>query len=111
MCLSGGGYRAALFHLGALRRLNELGALGRIDTISGVSGGSILAAFLAQNLQPWPSGRVDDFERRIVGRFRDFTTQNIRTLWVLRRLLRPWDSTVAVESLVRRLRATSSSFS
>ena len=25
LCLSGGGYRAALFHLGALRRLNELG--------------------------------------------------------------------------------------
>ena len=34
LCLSGGGYRAALFHLGVLRRLNELGTLGRIDTIS-----------------------------------------------------------------------------
>jgi len=27
LCLSGGGYRAALFHLGGLRRLNELGLL------------------------------------------------------------------------------------
>jgi len=27
LCLSGGGYRAALFHLGALRRLNEFGIL------------------------------------------------------------------------------------
>ena len=45
-CLSGGGFRATLFHLGALRRLNELGLLPRIDTITSVSGGSIMAAFL-----------------------------------------------------------------
>jgi len=42
ICLSGGGYRAALFHLGGLRRLNELGILSSIDTISSVSGGSIM---------------------------------------------------------------------
>src|SRR6266581_394163 len=29
LCLSGGGFRASLFHLGALRRLNELGILAR----------------------------------------------------------------------------------
>ncbi len=48
LCLSGGGYRAALFHLGALRRLNELGVLSRVRTISSVSGGSIAAAFVAR---------------------------------------------------------------
>jgi hypothetical protein len=37
LCLSGGGFRAALFHLGALRRLNELGVLPRIGTHSSVS--------------------------------------------------------------------------
>jgi hypothetical protein len=42
LCLSGGGYRAALFHLGALRRLNEFGMLARLRTISSVSGGSII---------------------------------------------------------------------
>src|SRR5213593_1149029 len=47
LCLSGGGYRASLFHLGALRRLNELGVLSRVDTIASVSGGSILAAQIA----------------------------------------------------------------
>src|SRR5262245_31835308 len=47
LCLSGGGFRAALFHLGAIRRLDELGVLSRLETISSVSGGSILAAFLA----------------------------------------------------------------
>jgi NTE family protein len=46
LCLSGGGYRAMLFHLGALWRLNELGYLIQIDRISSVSGGSITAAML-----------------------------------------------------------------
>ncbi len=48
LALSGGGYRAALFHLGALQRLNEVGLLGRLDRISSVSGGSIVAGVLAQ---------------------------------------------------------------
>jgi NTE family protein len=46
LCLSGGGYRAMLFHVGSLWRLNELGYLPKIDRISSVSGGSITAAFL-----------------------------------------------------------------
>ncbi|PYO41029.1 MAG: hypothetical protein DMD33_15450 [Gemmatimonadetes bacterium] len=40
LCLSGGGFRATLFHLGALRRLNELGVISKPDTISSVSGGA-----------------------------------------------------------------------
>lgn len=51
LCLSGGGYGAALFHSGAVRRLHELDVLDRIDAISSVSGGSIFAAFLAIRLQ------------------------------------------------------------
>jgi NTE family protein len=46
LCLSGGGYRAMLFHLGSLWRLNELGQLPTLDRISSVSGGSIVAAAL-----------------------------------------------------------------
>jgi NTE family protein len=46
LCLSGGGYRAMLFHVGALIRLNEMGQLPRIDKISSVSGGSITAGVL-----------------------------------------------------------------
>ena len=49
LCLSGGGYRAMLFHLGALRRLNELGYLSRLDRVSSVSGGSITSGVLARN--------------------------------------------------------------
>src|SRR6266566_10119491 len=49
LCLSGGGYRAMLFHLGALWRLNELGYLPRLDRVSSVSGGSITAGVLGMN--------------------------------------------------------------
>ncbi|CAN5413279.1 patatin-like phospholipase family protein [soil metagenome] len=48
LCLSGGGYRAMVFHIGALWRLYETGLLGGagISRISAVSGGAITAAFL-----------------------------------------------------------------
>ena len=46
LCLSGGGYRAMLFHLGALCRLNEWGYLPKLARLSSVSGGSITAAVL-----------------------------------------------------------------
>ncbi|MEZ2329725.1 patatin-like phospholipase family protein [Mesorhizobium sp. RCC_202] len=47
LCLSGGGYRAMLFHAGALCRLNEAGLLAKLDMVSSVSGGSIAAGLLA----------------------------------------------------------------
>ncbi|AZO24562.1 patatin-like phospholipase family protein [Mesorhizobium sp. M1E.F.Ca.ET.045.02.1.1] len=47
LCLSGGGYRAMLFHAGVLCRLNEAGLLQKIDMVSSVSGGSIAAGLLA----------------------------------------------------------------
>ena len=46
LCLSGGGYRAMLFHLGALWRLNEAGLLRGLKRVSSVSGGSITAGVL-----------------------------------------------------------------
>jgi|RhiMetdeSRZDD1v2_1073273.scaffolds.fasta_scaffold29272_7 NTE family protein len=46
LCFSGGGYRAMLFHLGALWRLNEWGYLPKLTRISSVSGGSITAGVL-----------------------------------------------------------------
>src|SRR5919109_2564161 len=47
LCLSGGGYRAMLFHLGTLWRLYEIARLRDIRRISSVSGGSITAGILA----------------------------------------------------------------
>ncbi|AFM17720.1 putative esterase of the alpha-beta hydrolase superfamily [Mycolicibacterium chubuense NBB4] len=49
LCLSGGGYRAMVFHLGVLWRLNETGQLTELDRVSSVSGGSITAGVLAKN--------------------------------------------------------------
>ena len=46
LALSGGGYRASLFHIGALWRLNEMGWLSKLNEISSVSGGSITSAYL-----------------------------------------------------------------
>jgi predicted acylesterase/phospholipase RssA len=47
VALSGGGSRAAAFHLGCLRALNDRGLLPRVRVISGVSGGALLAALYA----------------------------------------------------------------
>jgi NTE family protein len=57
LCMSGGGYRAMLFHLGALWRLNELGFLAKLDRVSSVSGGSITAAVLGRH---WGRLQFDD---------------------------------------------------
>lgn len=46
LALSGGGFRAAAFHLGTFRKLQELGLLDKIDLFSCVSGGSIAGAYL-----------------------------------------------------------------
>ena len=47
LCLSGGGYRAMVFHIGVLWRLYEAGLLASVKRISSVSGGSITAGVLA----------------------------------------------------------------
>ncbi|HYJ88286.1 MAG TPA: patatin-like phospholipase family protein [Pyrinomonadaceae bacterium] len=44
LALSGGGFRAALYHLGVLARLAELDVLRNVEVLSCVSGGSILGA-------------------------------------------------------------------
>ena len=46
LALSGGGFRATLFHLGTLWRINEMGMLSSLSKISAVSGGSLLAGLL-----------------------------------------------------------------
>jgi NTE family protein len=105
LALSGGGYRATLFHLGAVRRLNELGVLPQITTFCSVSGGSILNAQLATKL-PWPlTAPISDvlWAKLMTKPIRSFTAKDIRTDSILKRLL-PWnwfrDST-GVENLAK----------
>jgi NTE family protein len=64
LCLSGGGYRAMLFHLGTLWYLNDAGYLPKLDRVSSVSGGSITAGVLAtrwKQLQFDAGGKAANF--------------------------------------------------
>jgi len=45
LCLSGGGFRASLFHIGVLAALAEREMLHQVEVISTVSGGSIIGAY------------------------------------------------------------------
>lgn len=67
IALSGGGYRAMLFHVGTLWRLFDLGLLQQAQRISSVSGGSITAGALAL---AWPKLKWNDggqsFQREFV---------------------------------------------
>ena len=45
LCLSGGGFRAALFHIGTLIALAERRMLHRVEVLSTVSGGSVIGAY------------------------------------------------------------------
>lgn len=58
LALSGGGSRAAAFHLGCLRALDDLGLLDRIQVISTISGGSIIGAYFAYS----PHKSFSDFD-------------------------------------------------
>ena len=61
IALSGGGYRAAAYHIGTLRALHRLGVLDKVDVISSVSGGSITAAYYALN-----KDNYEDFEKGFI---------------------------------------------
>lgn len=92
LCLSGGGFRAALFHLGALRRLNELGVLRRIAVISSVSGGSILNGMLAANWSALVSdsnGTFQNFDELIRSPLRKFCQLDLRTALLVGHRLNP----------------------
>ena len=108
LCLSGGGFRALLFHLGALRRLNELGVLAKVDTISSASGGSILAARLATLIADDPEMTVrftpEGWDGLIETPLRDLTRSDLAAGIRSRRLL-PWNwlrPGAAVEALAER---------
>jgi predicted acylesterase/phospholipase RssA len=61
LALSGGGFRATLFHLGVVRFLFEAEALKPVKLVSAVSGGSILAAHVILNWEKY-TGTEQDFD-------------------------------------------------
>ncbi len=64
LALSGGGFRASLFHIGTLARLAECRMLRRVEVLSCVSGGSILGAYyylkLRRLLETKPDAEIED---------------------------------------------------
>ena len=75
LCLSGGGYRAMIFHLGGLLRLNQLGFLKKLARVSSVSGGSLTAGVLAL---AWKNLSFD--ENGVAGNLEPLLTRPIRQL-------------------------------
>jgi len=93
LCLSGGGFRAMLFHAGCLWRLNEAGYLPGIDRVSSVSGGSIAAAVLAlswSELEFQSGGVAGNFPDLVVEPLRRFARKTIDLPAVLLGTLLPF---------------------
>jgi NTE family protein len=95
IALSGGGFRAMLFHAGALARMNEFGLLSRAQRISSVSGGSIMSGHLAL---AWSklgnadaNGKFLNFKTTVVEPILAFSRQKIDVVDALTGLL-PWTS-------------------
>src|SRR5206468_5845489 len=61
LALSGGGFRASLFHLGLVRFLRDAGILPQVTHITSVSGGSIIAAHLVMNWGRY-NGSANEFD-------------------------------------------------
>lgn len=92
LSLSGGGYRATLFHAGALRRLAELGVLDRITHVSAVSGGAIAAGVWADDLRTHPGGDTLDRARRIEARILALCREHVDTGAIIGGVLNPFKS-------------------
>jgi NTE family protein len=87
LALSGGGHRAAFFHIGVLARLAELGLLRPIRVISTVSGGSIVGALYYLHVKNLLESKRDDemtdadyiqLVRNVEEEYREAAATNVR---------------------------------
>jgi predicted acylesterase/phospholipase RssA len=76
LALSGGGFRATLFHLGLVRFLRDAGILRQVTHVTSVSGGSIMAAHLALNWDRY-NGSAEDFDQA-ASQLLDFIRLDVR---------------------------------
>lgn len=60
LSFSGGGYRAAAFHIGTLSKLKEMGVIEKVDVLSTISGGSITGACFCLT-----DKNYEDFEKEL----------------------------------------------
>jgi predicted acylesterase/phospholipase RssA len=82
LALSGGGFRATLFHLGLLRFLRDADILRQVTHITSVSGGSIMAAHLALHWDRY-TGSTEDYDKA-AAHLLDFIRLDIRNRIVRR---------------------------
>src|SRR5262245_11043623 len=85
LALSGGGFRATIFHLGLVKLLRDAGSLAAVKDISAVSGGSITAAHLVLNWEQY-AGTDEDFEaaaRKLIDFVRTDVRGGIVRRWIL----------------------------
>lgn len=103
LALSGGGFRASLFHIGVLAKLAELDVLRRVEVLSCVSGGSIIGAHYYLEVRKLLQEKRDDevtredyvaIVRRIERQFLEGVQENIRT-----RVLAEWWTSVKMAFL------------
>lgn len=90
LALSGGGFRAALYHCGTLIRLNELGYLPKLDRITSVSGGSIVSGRLAvawDRLNFDANGTADNLTDEVVDPLRKFCRRKLDVRSVVAQIL------------------------
>jgi NTE family protein len=94
LALSGGGFRATLFHIGTLLRLNELDRLASLDRISSVSGGSITAGMLACRWERLQAAgfAATSLDALVVQPLRQFCSRNIDARAIAEGTISPWDS-------------------
>lgn len=95
LALSGGGFRAALFHLGVLARLAECDVLRGVETLSTVSGGSIVGAHyylaLRHLLQTRPDRDIDRHDYvELVRRLMDDSVRGVEKNLRVRALANLW---------------------
>ena len=105
LCLSGGGYRAMLFHLGALWRLNELGYLAKLARISSVSGGSITVGTLGfkwSKLGFDSRGVAANFGREVVDPIRALASKTIDEASIIGGIFTPGSVADKVADAYRR---------
>jgi predicted acylesterase/phospholipase RssA len=96
LALSGGGFRATLFHLGVVRRLREKNLLSDVSHICSVSGGSITAAHLVLNWDRY-TGDLAEFESA-ADELIAFTQTDLRGA-----VMRPWMFSFASLGIPRML--------
>ncbi|MBI1892886.1 MAG: patatin-like phospholipase family protein [Candidatus Rokubacteria bacterium] len=92
LALSGGGFRATLFHCGALWRLNELGYLPKLTRVSSVSGGSITAGRLAVRWREllFVNDAATNFLEEVILPLRKFCERDIDGPAILEGTFLPW---------------------